>query len=435
MLRPSRPMMRPFRSSLGRSTTETVVSIACSAAQRWMASVMYCLRAVGGRLARFGVEPLEQVGGVVPRVAFDLLEQQLRASSAVRPATRSSSCCCSATSCSIRVAAAAARCSRSASGLLAAAQLLLEPLGRAPAARRARASRRASVCSRPAISCRRSARLALGLRGELVRLLLGFEQRFLLAGLGVALGLLAAMRSRLLFGAADGLGGDALPAAPQPRRATPRCDDGRASDGDRSDVRRQRRSVVPITVSSLRRCRGTEVERRKAPLCRVGRSMNLRKAGGTAATSRASGFLATEACTPRGVATHLGETLAQTSLRHHAQSRELKLLMDLTSVAERAVEDSVGAALSGRPPEAPRARAPDRACARARSRRGPRAIVLSAAVLVAAAEALVGDVERGEHRELQRVARGRFARGEPHLLVDEGRQLRHVRGSSALRIG
>ena len=34
MFRPSRPMMRPFRSSLGRSTTETVVSIACSDALR-----------------------------------------------------------------------------------------------------------------------------------------------------------------------------------------------------------------------------------------------------------------------------------------------------------------------------------------------------------------------------------------------------------------
>ena len=34
MLRPSRPMMRPLRSSLGRSTTETVVSMACSAAER-----------------------------------------------------------------------------------------------------------------------------------------------------------------------------------------------------------------------------------------------------------------------------------------------------------------------------------------------------------------------------------------------------------------
>ena len=77
MLRPSRPMMRPFRSSLGRSTTETVVSMACSAALRWMASVMILLGAGGGRLARFGVEALDEVGRVAPRVAFDLLQQQL----------------------------------------------------------------------------------------------------------------------------------------------------------------------------------------------------------------------------------------------------------------------------------------------------------------------------------------------------------------------
>ena len=42
-----------------------------------MASVMYCLARSLGRLARFGVEPLEQVRRVVPRLAFDLLEQQL----------------------------------------------------------------------------------------------------------------------------------------------------------------------------------------------------------------------------------------------------------------------------------------------------------------------------------------------------------------------
>jgi hypothetical protein len=35
-------MIRPFRSSLGRSTTDTVVSIACSAALRWIASVIIC---------------------------------------------------------------------------------------------------------------------------------------------------------------------------------------------------------------------------------------------------------------------------------------------------------------------------------------------------------------------------------------------------------
>ena len=37
MLRPSRPMMRPFMSSAGSGTTETVVSDTTSAARRWMA--------------------------------------------------------------------------------------------------------------------------------------------------------------------------------------------------------------------------------------------------------------------------------------------------------------------------------------------------------------------------------------------------------------
>ena len=39
MLRPSRPMIRPFMSSLGRANTETVDSAVCSEATRWMAIV------------------------------------------------------------------------------------------------------------------------------------------------------------------------------------------------------------------------------------------------------------------------------------------------------------------------------------------------------------------------------------------------------------
>jgi len=35
------------------------------------------LRPVHGGLARLGVEPFEQVGRIVPRVGFDLLDQQL----------------------------------------------------------------------------------------------------------------------------------------------------------------------------------------------------------------------------------------------------------------------------------------------------------------------------------------------------------------------
>ena len=38
MLRPSRPMIRPFISSLGRCSTETTDSEVCSEATRWIAS-------------------------------------------------------------------------------------------------------------------------------------------------------------------------------------------------------------------------------------------------------------------------------------------------------------------------------------------------------------------------------------------------------------
>ena len=77
MFRPSRPMMRPLRSSLGRSTTDTVVSMACSAALRWMASVMYCFALSAADLARLRIEALHQVGRIVPGVGLDLLQQQL----------------------------------------------------------------------------------------------------------------------------------------------------------------------------------------------------------------------------------------------------------------------------------------------------------------------------------------------------------------------
>ena len=39
MLRPSRPMIRPFISSAGRCSTDTTDSLVCSLATRWIASV------------------------------------------------------------------------------------------------------------------------------------------------------------------------------------------------------------------------------------------------------------------------------------------------------------------------------------------------------------------------------------------------------------
>ena len=130
MLRPSRPMIRPLRSSLGRSTTETVVSIACSAPQRWIASVMYCLArstAVSRASASSRFSRLAESWRASPSIC--LISSSL-ASSAVRPATRSSSCLCWATSCSHLAAAAAVLCSRSLSALSRRASSLLEPFDR-----------------------------------------------------------------------------------------------------------------------------------------------------------------------------------------------------------------------------------------------------------------------------------------------------------------
>ena len=60
----------------------------------------------------------------------------------------------------------------------------------------------------------------------------------------------------------------------------------------------------------------------RCPLCRVGRSNEPAKAGGATVISRASGFLATEACTTRDLAARLGFTLAQTSLRKPSRAKQ-----------------------------------------------------------------------------------------------------------------
>ena len=122
ILRPSRPMIRPFRSSLGRSTTETVVSMACSGALRWMAWVMICLAfsaaasraSASKRLTRFAASRRASCSMCLMTSSF--------AASAVSPETRCSACCCSRASSSQRCISSpidrsrsAARCSRSRS--------------------------------------------------------------------------------------------------------------------------------------------------------------------------------------------------------------------------------------------------------------------------------------------------------------------------------
>ena len=209
--------MRPLRSSLGRSTTETVVSMACSAPQRWIASVMYCLARSTGGFARFGVEPLQQVGRVVPRLAFDLPDQQLlgfvggQAGDALELVLVLGD---ELLAFRRRRGRDGSRARRSAA--VAAAQLLLEALDRRLPLGDARPRAGASVCS-SAAACWRSAR---AWRSASIRMSCAFSFASSSASflrVSASRSASRAMRSGLLFGAADGLGGDAL-AGSRPRR-------------------------------------------------------------------------------------------------------------------------------------------------------------------------------------------------------------------------
>ncbi len=91
MLRPSRPMIRPFISSPGRCSTETTDSLVCSVATRWMASVTI-LRArwSPSDLASFSISLTMRTASRLAWFSMTPTSSDL-AASAVRPATRSSS--------------------------------------------------------------------------------------------------------------------------------------------------------------------------------------------------------------------------------------------------------------------------------------------------------------------------------------------------------
>ncbi len=119
MFRPSRPMIRPFMSSLGRSTTDTVVSMACSAALRWMASVMICralaaacsrasasrrfTRCAASRLASYSICRTSSAR------AASVVSPAMRCSSRRASAWRSSACASRSRTCRSRAVAAAWR--------------------------------------------------------------------------------------------------------------------------------------------------------------------------------------------------------------------------------------------------------------------------------------------------------------------------------------
>ena len=210
MLRPSRPMMRPFRSSLGRSTTETVVSIACSAAQRWIASVMFCFArpaAVSRASASSRFTRLAASCRASPSICFRSSSRRLVGASGRRPAA----------------ARAAGRRQAARSCVAAAAALLfvhrrgLRRARAAPArAVRSIASRSASAASRRPAPARGRASPAGGPRAwrsasaaSSCAFSFASSSGFLLQVFGIAVGLLRSARACFLARVSDGLGGDA----------------------------------------------------------------------------------------------------------------------------------------------------------------------------------------------------------------------------------
>ena len=94
MFRPSRPMMRPFMSSLGRANTETVDSAVCSDATRWIA-IVTILRARSSPSSRARCS-ISRTCVIATRFASSTTcaTRCSRASVEVMPAIRSSSARC-----------------------------------------------------------------------------------------------------------------------------------------------------------------------------------------------------------------------------------------------------------------------------------------------------------------------------------------------------
>ena len=159
-----------------------------------MASVMYCL-ARSAAVSRASASRRFRRFAASCRASPSIcLSSSSLASSAVRLATRSSSCCCCATSRSYFAAAASACFSRSATAFsrawrsLASASMVacrLRDRGLAADQRLLERLRLLAFLSR----------LAFGLGQRFVGLLFGLEQRLLLAGFGVALGVLEEARA------------------------------------------------------------------------------------------------------------------------------------------------------------------------------------------------------------------------------------------------
>ena len=179
--------------------------------------------------ARLGVEPLQEVGGVVPRFALDLPDQQILGFIGGQAGDAFELVLVLRDELLAFGRRRGGRALAFGQGPVAAAQLLLEALGRRLPLRHRRLAPGQHLLERRRLLTVLP-RLALGLHQDVVRLLLRLEQRFLLAGLGVAFGV-AGNAQGLFFGAAHGLGGDAPPVR-EPHGIHRRGHDDRHDRGD-----------------------------------------------------------------------------------------------------------------------------------------------------------------------------------------------------------
>ena len=168
------------------------------------------LRAVHRRFARFGVEALQQVGRFVAGLIFDLLDQEFLGF--VRRQARDALELVLLTRHQIFVFLGGGGHRRLAAGhgTIARGHFLLDAVDHGLAIVEQRLALGQRLLERNGLLTL-LAGVLLGRDDELVRLLLGGEERLFLERLGVAFGLLGEARS-LLFGAADGVGGDAFAA-------------------------------------------------------------------------------------------------------------------------------------------------------------------------------------------------------------------------------
>ena len=169
---------------------------------------MYCLARSDGDLARLGVEPLEQVRRVVPRVALDLLEQQLLGLLGGQARDPLELVLLADDQPLVLFDGGCRRPLPLADRFLPPRQIALGAVDGRLAFGETRLAAHQRLLERLRLLALVTG-LLLGLGQQLVGFFLGFEEGFLLAGLGVALGVLDDAQ-RLFFGASNGLGGDAL---------------------------------------------------------------------------------------------------------------------------------------------------------------------------------------------------------------------------------